>query len=353
MDKCGGGGGAIEATKETLVLALQFADSTLTDSPEIATKVLQNPRIRKAIESALLSEARRLLKQQQKGQASKADDGKKVLTSVVSGVSSAAQAAAKKEIKSSGEYKAVTKSLKQLECAYRGSPIGIFVDKNKGWLIVVATGLALGGATAMYVAKSGDWPAGQMGKLAGKLVRFKVMGNVEIGLEKVEFKPSERSVGATTFASGKWKSVSTKVSFHVGFKDDKFASTNAAGEVVVKAGSGVSLTGKGKVGYGISPDAAPGSQPLTYNLSLGISYGANIGGSSLNVRLMGYAAQESLARKQGGKLGVSYKMAPSKSTSVGVDLNAQLSRTQQLGSTGPAAPQVAGSVNLGLTIKFP
>ena len=68
---------------------------------------------------------------------------------------------------------------------------------------------------------------------------------------------------------------------------------------------------------------------------------------------MGYAAQESLARKQGGKLGVSYKMAPSKSTSVGVDLNAQLSRTQQLGSTGPAAPQVAGSVNLGLTIKFP
>ncbi|MEO2013517.1 MAG: hypothetical protein ABGZ53_04020 [Fuerstiella sp.] len=349
MDKCGG---VIDAAKETVVLALKFADKTVLDSPDLAARVLRSSQVKKAIEAALLSEGKRLLQKQQQGSAATNEDGAKLLNKIGKSASSAGQAVAKKEITSSREFKEVTQSLKELECAFRGSPIGVFVDRNEGWLIVVATGLALGGATAMYVSKTGDWPAGQMARLLGTLVRFKVLGNVEVGLENVKFKPSTQMINGRMFASAKWKAVSAKVSFQVSVNDNKLASTNAQGEIVVKAGAGFTLSGKGGVGYSVSPDAQPGSQPVTYNLSLGIAYGANLGGSSLNVRLLGYASQESLQRKQGGTLGASFKFVESKTTSVAVDFNASLSRLQTLSPTGPAQPQVDGSVNLGLTFKF-
>ena len=43
----------------------------------------------------------------------------------------------------------------------------------------------------------------------------------------------------------------------------------------------------------------------------------------------------------------------SKTASASVDLDAKLSRTQQFLPSGPAAAQVGGEVNLGLTVKFP
>ncbi len=350
MGKCGG---VINAAQQTVVLSLEFGEKTILDTPELIEKVLKSPKVNKAITDALMSEAKRLMKQQQGGKPATNADGMKLLETVGKKAAGAAEAVAKKEITSSSEFGEIKKSLKELECAFRDSPMGVFLNEKKTGLIIVGSVLALGGVTAMYVSKSGDWPAGQMSKLANKLVRFKVLGNVEIGLSDVEFKPSNRTVKATTFVSAKWKAVQTKVSFHAGFKDDRFASTNAKGEIVVNAGKGVKLSAKGGVGYSISPDALPGSNDVTYDIKMGIAYGTSLGGSSLSVNLSAYAAQEAMRRKQGGTLGASYKFTDLRQGSVAVDLNAGLSRVQTMQPVGPPINNVAGQVNLGLTIKFP
>lgn len=350
MGKCGT---TIDAAQETVVLAIDFGEKTIADSPELIEKILKSPKVSKAVEDALMAEAKRLMKKQQGGKAITNEDGTKFLGAVGKKAAGAAEAIAKKEITASKEFGEVKRSLQQLECAFRDSPVGIFLNEKKTGLIIVGSVLALGGVTAMYVSKSGDWPAAQMTKLANKVVRFKVLGNVEIGVKDIEFQPSTRTVKATTFASAKWKAVSTKVSFHAGFKDDRFASTNARGEIVVNAGKGVKLTGKGGVGYSINPDAPAGSNDMTYDIKMGIAYGTNMGGSSLSVNLAAYAVQEAMQRKQGGTLGASYKFTDLRKGSMSVDLNAGLGRVQKMQPIGPPTNEVAGQVNLGLTIKFP
>ena len=71
--KCGG---VLDAAQESLVLALQVADKTLLDSPETIQKILNDPKVKTAIEEAATKQAKELLEKQRKGQSVSSDDVK-------------------------------------------------------------------------------------------------------------------------------------------------------------------------------------------------------------------------------------------------------------------------------------
>jgi len=87
------------------------------------------------------------------------EDSKKLGRSVGKSFADTASSHLKKQILHGDEYRKVKHSVKQLQCSFNNSPVGVFIDKNKGWLIIIASGLAVGAATAMYVFREGDFVA--------------------------------------------------------------------------------------------------------------------------------------------------------------------------------------------------
>lgn len=341
--------GLLPAAKDTVVLALEVGESSVLKSPDRIKKILQDKTVWSAVEKALKAEAERLAKKHHSGQrVTQADAlamGKKAVTAAQKPVLDAA----KKQVTSSPEFGRLKHSLKDLGCEFKKSPIGVFVDENKGWLILVGVGLAVGGATAMYVLRDGDMIAGGATSLAGKSLRFTVLGNVTLGAKSLKFVPSKRQVGATTFAEIKWQKVETKFEAAVEFKDDRLAATSGRGEVVVKVAESLKLNSHASVGYRRPTETYQPS--LMYDLGLGLSY---VPGSGINITAKAFAKQDHEQRKLGGKGSVDLKLVGGGSpTSPVLKFNSGVSgnRTTTFGPTGPATQQEI-VFDAGLKLNF-
>lgn len=303
MEKCGT---LLDAVKDTLVLAFEVADKTILNSPETIRKVLEDPKIQQAIRSAAQTEGRRLLEAQRGGKAVTNEDGVKVLQAIGTAAKDAALDSAKKQIEESDEFKQLKKEVENLGCAFKQSPLGVFVDKNKGWLIVVGVGIGLGGAAAMYVFKSGDWVAGQATDLASKQLRFKVLGNVELGASRLKFVPSSRQVGTTVFGSAKWERVSVRLDLSVDFKNDQFQSTSGKISTDITVAKGLVLTGTGSAGYQINKESW--QQNFVYHLGVGVTFKKAFGVDKFDLTARAFIEQTPDYMKQGAALDARYSI---------------------------------------------
>ena len=309
MGKCGS---VVDAAQETLVLAFKVADDTILDSPDTIQRILTNVKVRQAIEKTAQSQARELVEKQRKGLAVSQDDVKNGLKKVATAAGNVAKDVGLKELeksaKSSKHYKKLEQSLKELECSFKKSPVGIFVDKHKGFLILVGSGLALQGAIAMYHFRAGDEVTVPVTALASKLVKFTVLGNIEIAAKEITFKPSERLIGTKMMATGKWSRVTAKFELGVTFQDSDLSKANTRAEVAVKVVKGI--TAKAHAGYNYSapsPDADP--QNLhQYDLGLGLDYDNAFGLSRLTVQTMVFGRQDATTTKVGGKASAKVKI---------------------------------------------
>ena len=286
MSKCPG---VIDAAQDTIVVALELADKTILRSPEMIQKVLASDAVRKELEKVLQAEGERLTKLHTAGTKVSAEEAKEMGKKAATAVATTAVGQAQKQIEQSQDYKKLRSSLRQLECSFKKSPVGVFVDENKGWLILVGAGMALGGATAMYVIRDADVVGSQIASLANQLVRFKVLGNVEVGAKDIRFKPSDRDVEITGFATGTWKSVQAKFDLSVAFKDDKLTSTSARGEVVVKIAKDLKVEGHGQLQY--KPPVQLYQPPFLYDIGLSLSYLGAGSGSSISITALAFATQ--------------------------------------------------------------
>jgi hypothetical protein len=349
MEQCSN---VVDAAKDVIVLAVKLADSTVHKSPGMVKKILEDDKLNKAVKEALLAEGKRLASLQRQGKPIGNDQGTKVLQAVGKAASAPAMNAAKREIERTSEYRAVQAGLKQLECSFRQSPMGVFVDEHKGLLIIVASGLAIGGAVAMYVAKSGDWAASKMASLASKKLRFKVLGNVEVGAKQIKFNPSERKVELTTFSTASWKAVKVSLNLPVTFKDVKLMAASAKGELKLMLGRNASLTGRGAIGY--TRPTKPGEQPLAYDLGLGLNVSGTGAHSKLKLQVLGFVKQDAATRSMGGSGTLKYGLTGSRPSdpSVAVTFGAKGSRVETFQPSGPAKVQTAFETKLGVEITF-
>ena len=350
MGKCTEG--VISSAKDVVVLAFDLGKETVLDSPDLLAKVLDDSALQKAVRKALLEEGKRLAKLQRQGKSADDPQGIKVLQRLGNAAKSPAEKAVRKEIEKSKEYRRVQEGLKNLECSFKNSPMGVFVDENKGLLIVLASGIALGGAAALYVARSGDWPANQLASLAGEQLRFKVLGNIELGAKKVAFKPSERKVELTTFTTAKWKRVQANLDLHVGFKDDKLATASSKGQVVVQVAQGAKLRASGAVGY-VDPQD-PAHRPLTYDLGVGISFTGDGPQARLKLQMLGFVRQTPANRSVGGEAKLDYRLAGpgGDKPSLHLTAGAKASRVETFQAIGPATTTQSFETNVGIELRL-
>ncbi|HKJ18511.1 MAG TPA: hypothetical protein VJ984_14250 [Xanthomonadales bacterium] len=350
MEKCGEG--VFDAATDVIALGFELGEGTAKKMPELAARLFQDDAFRKTIHKALLAEGKRLSKQLSEGKSVSNKDGLKVLESVGKSASKSSEKWAEEQIKKSSDYKALQKGIKTLECRFKETPVGVFVDENKGLLIILASGLALGGAVAMYTTRSGDWVASKLAPLASKQLRFKMLGNLELGSKSLVFKPSERQVELTTFITAKWSAVKTTLDLQVGFKEDEFAKTKATGEVVIDVAKGTSLIGKAGIGH-IQP-ANPGEQPLVYDLSVGAKFSGKSDRSNLSLQVKGYITQVPTKQTVGVAGELTYGLTGGRGGTPGLNLKGQVKggRTRQFMPAGADKIENSFEANLGVELLF-
>ena len=345
--------GVLNAANDTFVLAIEVGTKVLKESPDIVNKILTNPKVRETLELAMAKEAHRL--KTPPGTSGGAGQAKALAGKLGKAISKPATDAAIKEIGATREAKKLKESLKQLECSFKRTPVGVFIDENKGLVIFIAAGLAIGGAVALYTLKTGGWPAEQAGKLAGKLLKFKVIGGVEVGVKDIVFKPSAdtREAKMTAFATGKWKRVKADLDLHVALHDKKLGAAKASGKVVVPLGKGFSAVGKGGIGYQMPK--AGFHKPLTYDLGLGLEFKNSGNGSNLSISVLGIASQEAIKRSLGGEASLKYHVVGGNdpaAPSLGLVGGAKAAGVQKFQSGGSSGYQPELQFSLGVFGRF-
>ncbi len=345
-NKCSAG--LLNASQDTVALAFELAGGTLDKSPATIRKILEDPAVWKEIEKTLQAEGKKLANQQLAGKPVTQSDALQMGKAVALSAGKAAQKSAESQIKKSTEYTRLQAQLKQLECSYKKSPIGVFVDENKAWLIVVAAGVVAGGATALYVIKDGDFVAEKATLLANSALRFKVLGKLEVGGKDIKFKPSERQVAATAFANVKFEKISAKFEGSVAFKEDKLVAAGGRGEVVAKVAKG--LTAKAYAGAGYQQPGQAYQPSLRYDVGLGLDYKP---GSGISVTALAFAMQDPTQRKVGGSGSVNLRVVGKKATDPSLSINAT-GAGNQYQRFGPTGPQSGSEFQfkLGLTANF-
>ncbi|MEQ9411345.1 MAG: hypothetical protein RIK87_26765 [Fuerstiella sp.] len=348
--QCGGLPGAV---KDTLVLVLETTGSTVLDSPKLIEKILSDPKVRQAIEKTALEEAKALTKKQVTGKTVSMDDILASAGKVGKATIDPATQAGKTALEKSQQVRRLKEGLRQLECSYRKSTVGVFVDKNKGWLILVGAGLGLGGAAAMYKFKTGDAFAMPATKLASHLVRFKVLGNVEIAAKDIKFEPSKQLVGATKLTKIKWDKVDVDLELSVTAENEKLKQAVGKGSVAVEVAKGVKVGLSAGGGY-VQP-ATGWERSAVYDLRLKFSTNKTFGQSRLSVSAEAFATQEPTQFQWGGKADAKYHLVGrpgSTDPSLSLSLSAQANELTTYTPHGETSSKTGVSFGLGFSANF-
>ncbi len=329
--------------QESVVLLFDLADYTVQNGPSLVGKVLEDKKFQEAVKKALDKQALALVKRQQADPSVPVtgEDGTKFLKAAGSAALDAGAESMKRQIERSSAYLKLEQSLRDLHCSFKKSPVGVWVDENQTLLVIIASGLALGGATAMYVTRTGDLPAGWAADLAEKKLKSFHLGKITLGVEKFDFKPSERELGAKVYAdTSKWKGIpNVKFSISAAAKDDKLTSLGVAGEVTVPIAMKFAAT------------AAGSADPILdkYSLSLGVRGGVD----GLSIRIGADYLKEAEKTSIGAKAAVDWKTKVG-GTPLIVSGTAGIAQTTTPGPFMGAAPvmKTDASVHVNLSIPF-
>lgn len=287
--------GTIDAASQIIVLAFDLVDKTLPATPTILANALQSAQVQNAITKTLFDYAASKAK---KGSAAidSPEEGRKLLEAMGEGVVDAATEDVLKQIKKTQQYKALEASVVTFRKTVESSPLGVWVDKNKGILYVVGVGLIAGTAGALYYTKTGGTVVNKVvDPLKGRKFEVLQIGTLSFGAALWDFKPDARVLGAKVITAKTWSTFS--VELKLGLLAEGAAVQQVEGSALVKSGAfSVNVTGNAKpqtqqVNLGLKLDYAGVIDNGTFNIGIGAMYQDNQGS---------------------GTLGASYKSGPAK-----------------------------------------
>jgi hypothetical protein len=186
----------MDSTKRLVGAAIDLGKQEVGSlTPERILKLIESKPVQDALEALLKKEGDALIAEQKKGGALKLD-APGLLKKAGEATGKALSEEYIRVLKSSPHFKKMEDAAEKVVDDFNCSPTGVFIDQNKKALIIVGAVLAVGGATALYFAKIGDWltsPIQGLSKtvkigtftLEGKLVKFKPEsqdGEVELTL---------------------------------------------------------------------------------------------------------------------------------------------------------------------------
>jgi hypothetical protein len=246
----------LDATSNTVVLAFDLSDPRIADMPNELSRVIHGPFVQSAIRKALVELA---LARQRLGTSTISDkEACRFAGALAGGVAGAMGADLFDRIRQTPEFVSVEQSLKSLDETLKNSPLGVWIDRNRGVLYVVGAGIAIGGAAALFATKTGGSVLNvPITRLATKPLKVFNLGSFSLAGQIVSFQPRTQTVGVALVAMEQLERL--QVGVQLGVVATGGAVEQVNGKLVFKTQDvSLSLIGTGK--------------PLekTVNLGLGI-----------------------------------------------------------------------------------
>jgi|SRR5689334_11110078 len=226
----------MDAVEDTVVIGVRLVDKTLLDSPRLIIDALQSPKGQEAIKSALQQIANERMKNAPVQFS--AEDARKLADKLQQAGVQGFKDGLLEQVKKSHEYQRLEKSAERIVDALKCSPAGVWIDQHEALVYIVGAGLILGGATALYLARTGDAITDPLTSLLkDKKAKLKVRQNIEIAGGLAKFVPSTREVEVDVQAIAKWKPIEIKLNVSVQAVNEKF-SVAGGGQVILPFNGG-------------------------------------------------------------------------------------------------------------------
>ena len=246
---------------DTLVIGFNLTGFRVGQHQSIA-QAMRQKEVEKTIKKAVDAETKKLLEKQLKGPVAP-DTAKESLKKVGEKVGEAVTEDAKNKL---GRW---------AECTWKHSPLGIWIDENQ-WVMYIVVPVVIGagaGATGyMYHARVGDTPANLGTSILKKHLKYKPLGNLELGVEGLKFVPSKRDVELKFFSTVDWKPFKAKFTLGGGTHDGNLSKLNASSELTYRgigAASNLELSFKTFVDYSDPALSFGGSGQAKYKFNVG------------------------------------------------------------------------------------
>lgn len=322
----------------SVVLGIRLANATLHNREKIAEETLKSEKVQKAIHEAFRKQAGSLVKASLSGQTL---DGA-AARSFIGPIGEAARPKALKEVQQQKAYRDAATGLRTLKCSFDSTPVGVFVDKNKTWLIIAGVVVGAGSAVAMYRTRSGDVPAKAMAAITELAAKKIEVGNVTFDVKGLEFVPSkEDAKGTVGVTMGPLEAVHTRFELSAAVKGGKLEELSVSDSLVVPLTDHTKLTAKASVGL---RDNSP-----TYDMALVVKRKHN--GFTLDVTA--YAAGVGPELTVGAKASAGYQLDTARILGTGSRTTLGATGSLQAKRANGSAPfGSSAAVNVGLTATF-
>ncbi len=319
---------------QSVMLLIRLGEATVANREELARQVLSSEKVRKAIHEAFRDQAGKMASASLTGTSMGADTA----TALLKPIGKAAAPAAEKAVKSQEEYKKLERGLKELKCAWDASPVGVFVDKNQTWLIIVGALAAVGGAAVMYKTKTGDLPAKGMALLTEKIVKREI-GSVTLDAKGMTFVPSKREIGGTLGIEIKSaEAVKTRFEVKSVVEGKTLKELTFTESFVVPVDEHTKF--KASAGVGTKDDKA------LYNVALGVTHSRNGLDLSVAAYMKGLGNEQTYGSKAGVGYGTGTDRIFGKGSRLSVGASAGVEATRAAGGNVQTAAVVSGNVTL-------
>ena len=335
------------AAHKTVALAIDLVGWSATNSHRIVERVLENEKVQKKLAEELKKAGEALMKEQASGKKLSVGGTLGKIGGAAGGV---LQKPVTNQVKQSLEYKRLDTSLSQMKCAFDSTPVGAFVNENKTLLIIVGSVAAIGGGVAMYHTKAGDTPAKALKLLPTLLPTFSI-GAVDLSVKNLEFKPSERKVGADATAKGKWQGVQANLQVGATFANDALVRAAGKGNLILTFNPGWQATASGAFSWS-REDAATRSM-IQGSAEVGVRRKLS-NNANLNLQLFGsYADNDKGIIGQGGvKSNLAMENAVGNNTRLTLTPSYSAKVTQARDSRGLSAARTDHRVMMNLKLEF-
>lgn len=219
---------ACELAQDVLAFVLEFPAGELPLLPDQVEKVLQSEALRKKLQTTLFEYA---FDKTKKGQVFQTTDPQ-LGVALLNSTSEVAQKELVNEILKGEPAKRIMKTFDEFNQALARTPMGVWVDKNKGWLIVVGVVIAAGGAAALFYTRTdSDIVNFPISQIKGKAIPLWSPGNFKLSGSIIEFKPADRKLGLEIIGEQKWERLDLKVKLGVVGSDPVAKQTPGAAAV--------------------------------------------------------------------------------------------------------------------------
>src|SRR5512132_474639 len=180
-----------KAVEETVLLGIKLVGDVGQNLDETISKALQSDAVQAEIRKTLGEIARDRV--QSMPLTFSGQDAKKF----AAGLAEHSFTAVRQEVWAytlkSPQYLRLKQSAERVVTALKCSPTGVWYEKNKKLIYILATGVVLAGAAGMYITRMGDEVTSPLGDLlAGRLATIRPIGSLELSAGALKFEPSKR-----------------------------------------------------------------------------------------------------------------------------------------------------------------